>query len=89
MNFLSFDLRWLEHSLLFLYKAPGDFGARLWNGLYYRMQITNQGIVGTPQAIDLVQIGAPPADNSVPPFGAGDLTEIPPGSRWISRLSIE
>ena len=29
------DLRWLEHSLLFLFKQPKDFGAKLWNGLYY------------------------------------------------------
>ncbi|MBK7897973.1 MAG: hypothetical protein IPJ99_00705 [Betaproteobacteria bacterium] len=36
------DLRWLEHALLFLYKSPKDFGAKLWNGLYYRMQITDK-----------------------------------------------
>lgn len=83
------DLRWLEHSLLFLYKQPKDFGARLWNGLYYRMQLNEKGIVGTPQAVDLVQIGAPPADNSVPPYGPGDRTDIPPNSRWISGLTIE
>ncbi|MGE5469353.1 MAG: hypothetical protein ACM3X0_01010 [Bacteroidota bacterium] len=83
------DLRWLEHALLFLFKAPKDFGARLWNGLYYRMQITDRGIVGTPQAIDLAQIGSPPADPDIPPYGPADLGEIPPGSRWISHLSIE
>src|SRR5574343_390028 len=83
------DLRWLEHSLLFLFKAPKDFGAKLWNGLYYKMEITDKGIVGTPQAIDLVQIGAPPADTSIPPYGPGDRSEIPPNSRWISGLTIE
>lgn len=83
------DLRWLEHSLLFLYKAPKDFGARLWNGLYYRMQITDRGIVGTPQAVDLGLIGAPPADNSVPPYGVEERSDITPNSRWISGLTIE
>lgn len=83
------DLRWLEHSLLFLYKAPRDFGARLWNGLYYQMQITDKGIVGTPQAIDLGQIGAPPADNSIPPYGPGERTDITQNSRWITSLTIE
>lgn len=83
------DLRWLEHSLLFLYKQPKDFGARLWNGLYYQMTLGENGIVGTPQAVDLVQIGAPPADTSIPPYGPGDRSEIPPDSRWIRRLSIE
>lgn len=83
------DLRWLEHSLLFLFKQPKDFGARLWNGLYYQMALTEQGIVGTPQAVDLVQIGAPPADTSIPPYGPGERSEIPPNSRWINRLTIE
>ena len=83
------DLRWLEHSLLFLYKQPTAFGAKLWNGLYYHMELTDKGIVGTPQAIDLVQIGAPPADTSIPPFGPVDRTDIPANSRWISSLTIE
>ncbi|NTV71996.1 MAG: hypothetical protein HGA71_17885 [Azonexaceae bacterium] len=83
------DLRWLEHSLLFLYKQPKDFGARLWNGLYYQMALTEKGIVGTPQAVDLVQIGAPPADTSIPPYGPSERSDIPPDSRWIRSLSIE
>ena len=32
------DYSWLEHQLLFLYKQPRDFGAKLWNGLYFRLQ---------------------------------------------------
>jgi hypothetical protein len=89
-NTVSADnLVWLEHSLLFFYKAPRDFGARLWNGLYYQMKITEQGIVGTPQAIDLVQMGAPPADPSIPPFGTDGRTDITPESRWFHRLTIE
>jgi hypothetical protein len=83
------DLRWLEHSLLFLYKAPKDFGAKLWNGLYYQMQITDRGIVGTPQAVDLGMIGAPPADTSIPPYGPGERSEITSNSRWITGLTIE
>ena len=83
------DLRWLEHALLFLYKSPKDFGAKLWNGLYYRMQITDKGIVGTPQAVDLNAIGAPPADPSIPPYGPGERTDIVPESRWFSKLTIE
>lgn len=83
------NLVWLEHSLLFFYKAPRDFGARLWNGIYYRMQITDQGIVGHPQAIDLVQMGAPPADPSIPPFGTEGRTDMVAETRWFYRLTIE
>lgn len=82
------DLRWLEHSLLFLFKTQKEFGAILWNGLYYRLQITDEGLVGTPEAVDLVQIGAPPADPSTPPYGPGDRSEIAPEARWFKRLLI-
>ena len=83
------DLRWLEHSLLFLYKAPKDFGAKLWNGLYYRLEVTDTGLVGTPEAVDLNMIGAPPEDPSLPPYTEQDRSEINPASRWFSRLTIE
>lgn len=82
------DLAWLEHSLLFLFKAPRDFGARLWNGLYYRMKITDSGIVGTPEAVDLNHISAPPDDPAIKPYGSAERTEIVPETRWFSGLSI-
>jgi hypothetical protein len=82
------DLRWLEHALLFLFKTPKEFGAKLWNGLYYRLQAGDTGLVGTPEAVDLVQIGAPPADPSKPPYGPADRSEIDPASRWFPRLLI-
>ncbi|MCB1902180.1 MAG: hypothetical protein R3E45_12915 [Rhodocyclaceae bacterium] len=84
----SDDFAWLEHALLFLFKAPRDFGARLWNGVYYRMEIADDGIVGTPQAIDLNLISAPPNDPSTPPFGPAERSDIAPDSRWFSGLSI-
>lgn len=72
-----------------LIKVPREFGARLWNGLYYQMRITDQGIVGEPQAIDLGHIGSPPGEIPVPPYGLAERREIPANSRWISRMSIE
>ncbi len=82
------DLSWLEHALLFLYKTPAEFGARLWNGIYYRMEITDAGIVGTAEAVDLNLISAPPADTTVAPFVPVERSEIPPGNRWIGKLTI-
>lgn len=82
------DFSWLEHALLFLYKRPTDFGARLWNGLYYRLAMTDEGLVGTPEAVDLNLISAPPADPTTPPFGPAQRSEIEPGSRWVASLSI-
>lgn len=82
------DLGWLEHSLLFLHKSPAEFGAKLWNGLYYRMRITDAGIVGTAQAVDLNLIGAPPDDPGVLPYPPADRTDIDPASRWLGTLTI-
>lgn len=83
------DFAWLEHALLFFYKTPSEFGAKLWNGLYYRLEMTANGLVGTPQAIDLNQIAAPPTDLAVPPFDAASRTDIDPDARAFVRLVIE
>lgn len=83
------DLAWLEHALLFFYKQPTDFGAKLWNGVYYRLALTPQGLVGTPQAIDLNAIGAPPAQAHVPPYAPAERSDMPAGTRWFGQLLIQ
>jgi hypothetical protein len=83
------DLTWLEHNLLFLFKMPSEFGAKLWNGLYYRLKLTDTGLVGTPMAIDLNHISAPPDDLSVPSFGPDLRDAIPAGARWLESITIE
>lgn len=83
------DLAWLEHALLFFFKTPQDFGAKLWNGVYFRLEQTPGALVGTPQAIDLNAIGAPPENPAVPPYGPAERSEIDPAVRWFNRLTIE
>lgn len=83
------DLRWLEHHLLFLFKLPKEFGAKLWNGLYYRLERTDTGLVGKPQSIDLNLISAPPAQADTPPYRAPLRDDVAAGVRWIDRLVIE
>ncbi|MEZ5664656.1 MAG: hypothetical protein R3E94_14170 [Burkholderiaceae bacterium] len=83
------QLVWLEHSLLFLYKSPSEFGAKLWNGVYYQFQEQGDALVGSPRAVDLNEISAPPADDSVPPFGAENRHDMPADARWIRQLVIE
>lgn len=82
------NLAWLEHNLLFLFKQPRDFGAKLWNGLYFRFERDADGLVGLPQAIDLNLISAPPDDLTTPPYGTSQRDDVAPGARWISRLII-
>ena len=82
------DYAWLEHSLMFLYKSPSEFGAKLWNGLYYRLSLTDDGLVGHPKTIDLNQIAAPPDDLSHPPFGPDEQGEVTPSTHWITAIEI-
>jgi hypothetical protein len=82
------DLAWLEHSLLFLYKKPSEFGARLWNGLYFQFELTPTGLKGRPQAVDLNLISAPP-ERPGPPYRKALRDDIAPGARWLELLTIE
>jgi hypothetical protein len=82
------DYAWLEHSLLFLFKQPRDFGAKLWNGLYFRLEADRDGLVGTPQAVDLNLISAPPDDLTVPPYNKSLRDDVAAGSHRIERLVI-
>lgn len=82
------DLAWLEHSLLFMYKTPAEFGARLWNGIYFKLTPTALGLEGVAQAVDLNLISVPPAQADVPPFKAALRDDIAPNARWFSRLTI-
>jgi hypothetical protein len=84
----STDFAWLEHQLLFLFKQPRDFGAKLWNGLYFRLAPDGEGLVGLPQAVDLNLISAPPDDLLTPPYHAIQRADVAHGSHWIERLLI-
>jgi hypothetical protein len=88
-NVSASDFGWLEHNLLFFFKQPADFGAKLWNGIIFKFGPTSTGLVGTPQAVDLNRIGVPPEDLGVPPYGRFDRDDFQPGSRWIQELRIE
>ena len=83
------DLAWLEHSLLFMFKTQAEFGAKLWNGVYFQLRPTPRGLEGTPQAVDLNRISAPSATPDVPPFKPALRDDMAPGARWFERLTIE
>jgi len=83
------NLVWLEHSLLFLYKQPRDFGAKLWNGSYYRLEPQGKGWIGKAQAIDLNHISAPSDTPDVPPYSPDLRVDVAPQARWIDHLRIE
>ena len=83
------NLVWLEHSLLFLFKQPRDFGAKLWNGSYYQFEVAGQRLIGKPQAIDLNHISAPSDTPNIAPYTPDLRVDAAPGARWIDQLLIE
>lgn len=83
------DLAWLEHSLLFMFKMPAEFGAKLWNGVYFQLRATERGLEGRPQSVDLNRISAPPDQPGIPPFRPALRDDIAPGARFFNRLTIE
>lgn len=83
------DLSWLEHDLLFFWKTPTSYGAKMDNGLIYGFHAVGDALVGKPQAISLDKIASPPSDPKVPPYAAADRDDVGDGSRWIESLRIE
>jgi hypothetical protein len=83
------QLAWLEHNLLFLFKQPADFGAKLWNGVIFKFTETPTALVGRPQAVDLNAISAPPERLDEPPYTDAERTDFPAGARWVTELRIE
>jgi hypothetical protein len=80
---------WLEHNLLFLFKRPTDFGAKLWNGVIFKFTETPTALVGRPQAIDLNAISAPPDRLDEAPYTDMDRTDFSTGARWVTELRLE
>ncbi len=83
------DLAWLEHHLLFFFKQPRDYGAKLWNGVVFQLREEGAALVGEPQAIDLNRLGVPPERLDVPLYGAADRDDFAPGARWVQQIRIE
>jgi hypothetical protein len=83
------DLSWLEHDLLFVYKRPADYGAKMAHGLVYSLTMTSDGFVGRPQSIDLDEIASPPQDLGVAFFTGEHRYHIQPGTRWFESVTIE
>jgi hypothetical protein len=82
------DVSWLEHALLFVYKRPADYGAKMAHGLIYTLTMTQDGFIGKPQAIDLDEIATPPEDKSAAFFTDAHRYPIQPGIRWFDSLTI-
>ncbi len=86
------DLVPLEYALLFMRTAPKSLHIDPFKGLYYRMTLTERGIVGLLHDVDMDPFITPdsiPVERRQRPIRAADLSPGDPRSHWLPILSIE
>ncbi|WP_138841137.1 hypothetical protein [Ruegeria sediminis] len=83
------DLTDLEYDLLFLWKGSTEYGINMWNGVYYRLDATDDGLVGRLHEMDMDLLSAPPEPGDLRPLSDMDLHEADPESHWLPELLIE
>jgi len=83
------DLTDLEYDLLFVWKGATEYGINLWNGVYYRLSVDGDRLVGRMYEMDMDKLGVPPDDGNLRPIRKVDLEEGDPDSHWLPRVLIE
>jgi len=83
------NLRWLSHELLFMYKRPDQFGARLGQGVFFDLTPEGDGFTGTAYSMDLNDLASPPDSFSEPPIELIELEELEIEGRWLPFLKIK
>ena len=83
------DLTDLEYDLLFIWKGASEYGINMWNGVYYRLELDGDRLVGRLHEIDMDTLSAPPDDGDLRPVREQDLEEGDPDSHWLPIVVIE
>ncbi len=83
------DLVDLEYDLLFIRKAPSEYGINPYNGLYYRLALDGDAIRGTLHETDLDALAAPPEASDLRPIEADALYETEPEAHPYPTLLID
>ena len=77
---------------MFMRTKSTDLHVNPFNGLYYRLRIEGQRMVGTLFEVDMAPFIAPdllPVEQRQRPLKAKDFDEADAGSNWLPLLSIE
>ena len=83
------DLTDLEYDTLFIWKKASEYGINMWNGVYYRFEMTDEGLIGTLHEIDMDVLSAPPDDGNLRPVGEFDIELGDAESHWLPELRIQ
>jgi hypothetical protein len=84
------DLTALEYELMFIFQTPDQFNSvDAWNGLYYKLRIEGDSLIGDLHAVDLNLIMAPPEKGEMRPIKQNDLTAMDADSHPYYRVVIK
>lgn len=86
------DLLPLEYALMFMRTKSKDLHVNPFNGLYYKLSWTPQGITGKLFEVDMAPFIAPdtvPLERRKRPLQNKDFFEADLGSNWLPMLRIE
>ena len=79
----------LEYDFLFVWKGATDYGINMWNGVYYKLEIEQDRIVGRLHEMNMDILAVPPDAGELRPIQPGDLEDGDPDSHWLPLLVIE
>lgn len=79
----------LEHEFLFIHKKPTDYGIDMWNGLYYVISETGDGLAGRLHELDMDILASPPEEGVMYPLIEAEKMEGEAASHWMPFLRIE
>lgn len=80
---------WLSHDLLFMYKKSNQFGAKLWQGVYYKITQEGDNWIGVAQGVDLNQLASAPEQTDTPFYDESEMEPHNAQDRWLAKLLIE
>ena len=83
------DLTDLAYDTLFVWKRANDYGIDMWNGIYYRFELSGGALVGRMHEMDMGLLAVPPVSGDLRPVGPQDIEPAEPGSHWLPTLTIE
>jgi hypothetical protein len=83
------DKAWLSHDLLFMYKKSNQFGAMMWQGVYYKFTQEDGRLIGYANGVDLSEIASAPEQIHTPFYDESYMEPHNAQERWLPTLTID
>ena len=83
------DLADLEYDTMFIWKGATEYGINMWNGVYYKLAVDGDRLVGRIHELDMGKLSAPPESGNLRPVREVDLEPGEVESHWLPTLVVE